>query len=259
MQEARFGPAYRAKAVIYRPRMSIGHLQESSIPNGVHWDLFLGPAPYREFTLNRFQYGWHYYWDFATTEMGNNGVHIIDLVRWALNKNVHPVKVHCDGGLYADKSDQETPNVQMASYEYADGTLVELDMTTLQTPSFGGERYGAFFYTPQGYIMTRPQTRAIIGARWLGECVPRDTPDPPSGISLRAVNLSFPKMRLQTRPRGPQDTPGLRPASTIAITRTSSTAYGRASGKTCTARSWKGTCPRRSATWRTSLSGRGES
>ena len=206
VQEARFGPAYRARAVIYSPRMSIGHLGESSIPNGVHWDLFLGPAPYREFSLNRFLYAWHYYWDFATTEMGNTGVHIIDQVRWALNKNVHPVKVQCYGGLYADKSDQETPNTQVASYQYADGTLVELDMTTLRTPSFGGERYGAFFYTPQGYIMTRPQTSANNWTTVAGECVPRGTPDPPSGVSFRAVNLSFPQCAYKPGPEVPKIT-----------------------------------------------------
>ncbi len=86
VREAKFGPTYRAKAVVFRGRTSIGRAQESSIPEGVNWDLFLGPAPYRAFDLNRFHYGWHYFWNTATGEVGNNGVHAIDLVRWALNK-----------------------------------------------------------------------------------------------------------------------------------------------------------------------------
>ncbi len=52
-----FGPAYRAKAVVYRGRTSVGRVQEASIPKGVNWDLYLGPAPYRAFSLNRFHYG----------------------------------------------------------------------------------------------------------------------------------------------------------------------------------------------------------
>jgi predicted dehydrogenase len=198
VQEAKFGPAYRAKAVVYRGRTTIGRVQESSIPKGVNWDLFLGPAPYRAFTLNRFHYGWHYFWDTATTEMGNNGVHAIDIVRWGLAKNVHPVKITCVGGLFADQSDQETPNVQNATYEYADGTLVELEVTTLPSPSFGGVQMGEFFYTPQGYVTSANRWTSV-----LGEFTPRTTPDPPSGVSNRLNNVSFPEIAYKPGPAIP--------------------------------------------------------
>ncbi len=198
VRDATFGPAYRAKAVVYRGRTSVGKVQESSIPNGVNWDLFLGPAPYRAFTLNRFHYGWHYFWDTSTTEVGNNGIHAIDVVRWAMNKNVHPVKIHCVGGFYADDSDQQTPNVQNASYEYADGTLIELEVTTLPSPTFGGVHMGEFYYTPQGYVTSANRWSTVIG-----EFTPGNTPDPPSGISLRASNLSFPKIAYKPGPQIP--------------------------------------------------------
>jgi len=195
VREAKFGPTYRAKAVVYRGRTSVGKVQESSIPAGVHWDLFLGPAPYRTFTLNRFHYGWHYFWDFSTTEIGNNGVHALDVVRWALAKDVHPVKIHCYGGLYVDTTDQETPNVQVASLEYADGTLVEVEATTLPSPSFGGVQMGSFYYTPQGYVTSAGNWSTVAG-----EFIPGSTPDPPSGVSLRASNLSFPKISYKPGP-----------------------------------------------------------
>ena len=109
VQQGSLGPAYRAKAVVFRPRTSIGKAQESSIPEGVNWDLFLGPAPYRAYDLNHFHYGWHYFWETATGEVGNNGVHAIDVVRWGLKKDVHPVKVVCSGGFFGDEdSDQQT-------------------------------------------------------------------------------------------------------------------------------------------------------
>jgi predicted dehydrogenase len=191
VREASFGKAYRAKAVVYRGRLSVGRVQESSIPQGVNWDLFLGPAPYRAFSLSRFHYSWHYYWDTATTEVGNNGVHAIDIVRWGLNKNVHPVKIHCAGGKFADDdTDQETPNLQNAVFEYADGTLVDLEVTTLPSPTFGGVHMGEFFYTPNGYITSARRWTAVRG-----EFTPQPTPDPSSGISLRAVNLSFPNIK----------------------------------------------------------------
>jgi predicted dehydrogenase len=199
VQEAKFGPAYRAKAVVYRGRTSIGRVQESSIPSGVNWDLFLGPAPYRAFTLNRFHYGWHYYWDTATTEVGNNGVHAIDVVRWAMNRNVHPVKIHCVGGFFADNSEQETPNVQNASYEYADGTLLELEVTTLPSPTFGGVHMGDFFYTPQGYVTSANKWSTVVG-----EFTPRNRPNPPTGVDERMVNISFPDIAYKPGPAIPE-------------------------------------------------------
>ncbi len=196
VRDASFGKTYRAKAVVYRGRVSVGRVQESSIPQGVNWDMYLGPAPYRAFSLARFHYGWHYYWETATTEVGNNGVHAIDIVRWALNKNVHPVKVHCAGGRFADdNTDQETPNLQNAVFEYADGTLVDLEVTTLPSPTFGGVHMGEFFYTPKGYITSAKNWSAVEG-----EFTPQTTPDPPSGISLRATNLSFPKIAYKDGP-----------------------------------------------------------
>ncbi len=198
-----FGPVYRVKAVVYRGRGSIGHVQESSIPNGVNWDLFLGPAPYRAFNLNRFHYGWHYFWDTSTTEVGANGVHIMDTVRWALNKKVHPVKIHCVGGLFADDTDQETPNVQNSSFEYADGTLVELEVTTHYSPPFGGVYYGSFYYTPKGYITSAGKWSTV-----LGQFTPADRPDPPTGVSLHATNVSFPKIEYNPGPAIPDLTEG---------------------------------------------------
>ncbi|MEN6533894.1 MAG: Gfo/Idh/MocA family oxidoreductase [Bryobacteraceae bacterium] len=198
VQEAKFGAAYRGKAIIYRGRISIGRVQESSIPNGVNWDLFLGPAPYRAFTLNRFHYGWHYYWDTSTSEMGNNGVHSLDVVRWGLNKSVHPVKIHCVGGFFADNSEQETPNVQNASFEYADGTLVEAEVNTLPSPTFGGVHMGEFFYTPTGYISSADNWSTMTG-----EFVPRTGTDRPSGVNDHMVRIGFPKIGYKPGPTVP--------------------------------------------------------
>jgi predicted dehydrogenase len=165
----------------------------------VNWDLFLGPAPYRAFDLNHFHYGWHYFWETATTEVGNNGVHAIDLVRFGLNKNEHPVKVVCSGGLFGEEAtDQQTPNLQNATFEYADGTLVDLEVTTLPSPPFGGVHMGEFFYTPQGYITSANRWTTVIG-----EFTPRDTPEPPSGVSNRLNNVSFPQIAYKPGPEIP--------------------------------------------------------
>ncbi|MHC4356962.1 MAG: hypothetical protein ACYS0H_30050 [Planctomycetota bacterium] len=86
LHEGNLGDVYRSKAVIYKGRASIGKTKDSPVPKGVHWDLFLGPAPYRPFNMNRFHYGWHFFWDTSTADMGNTGVHLIDVSRWGMNK-----------------------------------------------------------------------------------------------------------------------------------------------------------------------------
>ncbi len=195
LREKKFGAAYRAKAVVYRGRASIGHVQESSIPQGVNWDLYLGPAPYRAFTLNRFHYGWHFFWDTSTTEVGNNGVHALDVVRWGLAKNVHPVRIHCTGGQFGPDSDSEVPDVQVGTFEYEDGTLAEIDATTLYSPPFGGTHMGQFFYTDQGYVASANGWKTVRGV-----FTPREDPDLPGGVSLRASNLSFPRIEYTDGP-----------------------------------------------------------
>jgi predicted dehydrogenase len=147
------GEVYMAKAFVYRFRANIGHKEDSPIPEGVHWDLFLGPAPYRPFNENRFHYQWHWVWDTSTTEFGNNGTHGTDRIRLALNKRVHPEKIHCAGNLYNRRgSDQEVPNFQVATFEYGDGTILELEVRCLDTNPEGGEREGSLIYGTEGWM-----------------------------------------------------------------------------------------------------------
>lgn len=137
LHEGKLGNVYMAKANHYRGRNSIGFKNDSKAPEGVNWDLFLGPAPERPFNENRFHYHWHYFWDYATGEIGN-WVHLMDLARWGLNKHEHPVKVHSTGGMFVWDSDQETPNTQHAIFEYADGKILQYEirnMYTIREPS----------------------------------------------------------------------------------------------------------------------------
>lgn len=143
LHEGKLGKIYLSRGVVSGLRQSIGHIKDSPIPNGVHWDLFLGPAPYRPFNENRFLYTWHWFWDTGTAELGNNGVHSMDFQRWGMNKRIHPVKIHCTGGCYVWDSDQETPNVVFATYEYEDGSILEcevcnLPMGKVSVPKFYG-------------------------------------------------------------------------------------------------------------------------
>ena len=84
LQQGVIGKVYMAKGLCFKRRVSIGHTPVEPVPAGVNWDLFLGPAPMRPFTENRFAYNWHWFWDTGNGDIGNQGIHEMDIARWGL-------------------------------------------------------------------------------------------------------------------------------------------------------------------------------
>ena len=117
------GKAYLAKGICYKRRRSIGHKADAHTPPGVVWDLFLGPAPLRPFNELRFTYNWHWFWDTGNGDIGNNGVHQTDIARWGLGVEL-PRRISSMGGKYVYDDDQETPNTQIATFDYGDKEII---------------------------------------------------------------------------------------------------------------------------------------
>jgi predicted dehydrogenase len=127
LQEARklidegvIGDVYMARGLCFKWRDTIGRAKEEPVPAGVHYDLWLGPAPVRPFTRNRFHYNWHWFWDYGNGDFGNQGIHEVDICRWLLDVRF-PTKVSAMGGHFMFDDDQETPNVLVATYEFDSG------------------------------------------------------------------------------------------------------------------------------------------
>lgn len=192
LHEGKLGKVYRASTDFSRPRMSIGRQKETAVPPGVHWDLYLGPSPIRPFTLNRFHYGWHYFWETGPSELGNIGIHTLDVCRWGLGKREHPVKVHCTGGKFFDDSDQETPNLQIGTIEYADGSLLNFEVTNLFAPSRNG---GMMFYGSEGYLASNDGWKAFRGT------MTRRKRPHPAGVDEALMDVSFPQMTYAPGPK----------------------------------------------------------
>jgi predicted dehydrogenase len=151
------GKLYMAKGLCYKRRKSIGHKPDGPVPPGVDWDKFLGPAPMRAFNENRFKYNWHWFWDTGNGDIGNQGVHEMDVARWALNQPGLPKSVFSTGGKYIYDDDQETPNTQIATFDYGDSELV-FEVRGLVTGTEGGLQLrggncvGNLFYGSEGYM-----------------------------------------------------------------------------------------------------------
>jgi predicted dehydrogenase len=152
IKEGGLGKIYMARGLCLKPRGSIGHVSDSEIPAGVDWNTFLGPAPYRNFNLNRFHYKWHWFWDTGCGDLGNQGIHQADVARWALGKKTHPIRIKGTGNHFIWDSDQETPNMQQLEFEYEDGTILQFEVRGLGTNTEAGLRIGDLIFGSKGWM-----------------------------------------------------------------------------------------------------------
>ena len=118
--EGVIGDVYMARGLVFKWRDNIGHAKEEPVPPGVSYDLWTGPAPTKPFTRNRFHYNWHWQWDYGNGDIGNQGAHQMHSARTALGVK-YPTKISSMGGHYLFDDDQETPNTQLATFEFEDG------------------------------------------------------------------------------------------------------------------------------------------
>lgn len=177
------GEVYMARALCYKARDSYGMAKDGQPPAAFHYDQWLGPAPLRPYNEKRSHYNWHWYWDTGNGDTGNTGPHQLDLARWGMRKNEHPVAVYSTGGIFGftqdegktpgtqvygwvetyghDKTTQETPNTQTAAYTYADGKIIELETRGRYTNHEGsvGQEVGNVFYGIEGWL-------EISGTSW---------------------------------------------------------------------------------------------
>ncbi len=152
LRDGGLGKVHSAKAVIYRRRDPIGVVSDGPVPPGVHYDLWLGPAPERPFNENHFHYHWHFFWEYGTSDLGNTAVHSLDALRWLIGKQEHPRTAYSIGGLYeaGAATDQKTPNTQLAAYQYADGTELHCDLRNWYTGP--PEAQGLYVYGSNGWM-----------------------------------------------------------------------------------------------------------
>ena len=118
LREGIIGDVFVAKAWNVQRRNNIGKEKPSDPPAGFDYDLWLGPAPHVPFQKNRHHYNWHWWYDFGTGDMGNDGVHELDYARWGLGVTGFPHRIFSIGGKFYFDDDQQFPDTQMAVFEY---------------------------------------------------------------------------------------------------------------------------------------------
>ena len=119
VKEGAIGDVYLARAFYESARGSIGTGKPAAVPGELNYDLWQGPAPRQKYVDNLIHYNWHWFWKYGNGELGNNGVHSLDLCRWGLDVD-YPTRVVSSGGRYAYDDDQQTPDTHVVGYEFGD-------------------------------------------------------------------------------------------------------------------------------------------
>ncbi|MHA4845033.1 Gfo/Idh/MocA family protein [Flavitalea antarctica] len=152
VKEGIIGNPYMGKAWYTNNRGAIGTGKVIPVPATLDFELWQGPAPRKEFKDNIVHYNWHWFWHWGTGESCNNGNHEIDCLRWFMGVD-YPTKVTSAGGRYAYKDDWETPDTQIASFEFADRKTITWEGRSCNSyPSEGGGR-GFIVYGDKGTLV----------------------------------------------------------------------------------------------------------
>jgi len=117
------GSVGMARAWMTKKREPIGFGKPGPVPPGVDYAMWQGPAPDRPFMSNHFHYNWHWFWNWGNGELGNNGIHGLDVARWGLGVDA-PLTVASSGGKFVFDDDQEVPDTQVVCWEFPRSCLV---------------------------------------------------------------------------------------------------------------------------------------
>ncbi len=158
IHEGEIGEVLAARAWNSQLRRSIGKTQPSQAPDHLDFDTWLGPAPVVPYRANLLPGVWRWWYDFGCGDIGNDGVHDIDVAVWGLNVTTHPERMTCLGGKYFFDDDQQFPDTQYAVCEYAAETSGRKRLLTFEQRDWSpyvqeGYENGAAFYGTSGCLI----------------------------------------------------------------------------------------------------------
>ncbi len=149
LHEGRIGRVYYSRSWYASLRGPIGKGTPAEVPPNIDYELWQGPAPRLPYTSNRLHYNWHWGWHYGNGELGNNGIHSIDLSRWGLEAE-YPIRVVASGGRYRFEDDQVTPDTQIVSFEFEDRRQIIWEGLSCNRDGLYGDAYGISFHGESG-------------------------------------------------------------------------------------------------------------
>ncbi len=159
IQSGQLGKLLVSRALCYKSRKTIGFKPFGEPPKNLDFDLWLGPAPVQPYHENLVHYEWHWFWDFGNGDIGNQGVHQMDIARWLIPASssagaTYPKTVLSLGGRFGYKDQGQTANTQISVMDYGDTQLI-FEVRGLPTDGFQGVKVGNIAHLEAGTIADR--------------------------------------------------------------------------------------------------------
>jgi len=156
-QSGKYGTLKIAKGYCCKPRWSIGFRREEAPPKTLNWDIWLGPAPMQPFHSNLAYYNWHWFWDTGNGDVGNQGVHELDLCRWMTGRTL-PKSVISFGARYVNEPEKgfkdqgQTPNQLLSLFDFGDVQILFETRGLVNSKTAWEPRVDVELYTDQGIL-----------------------------------------------------------------------------------------------------------
>ena len=163
-------------------RPSIGHGKTAAVPDWLNYELWQGPAPERPFKDNLLHYNWHWHWHWGNGELGNNGIHALDVARWGLQVD-RPRSIGCGGGRYQFDDDQETPDIYLTTFDFG-GTGISWESHSHHPYGFENAQFGITFYGDQGQLIIAGEGYRVLdpNGKVVARFTPKTKPDDPKVV-----------------------------------------------------------------------------
>jgi predicted dehydrogenase len=153
LRSGELGKLQVARGLCYKRRPSIGKVSgPQPVPKTIDYDLWCGPAPKKPLLRKSLHYDWHWVWDTGNGDLGNQGIHQMDICRWGLGKNELARSVISVGGRFGYVDDGETANTQICVFDYGDAELI-FEVRGLETGAYKGAKVGNVFHCANGYLV----------------------------------------------------------------------------------------------------------
>ena len=156
VKSGQYGKLLVSRGLCYKPRFmkpqgDIGFKPDGPAPAELDFNLWTGPASEHAFNANYVHYNWHWFWDFGNGDIGNQGVHQMDIARWMIPGATLPKSVVSLGGRFGYKDQGQTPNTQVAAFDYGDTQLI-FEVRGLKAGKYLGQQVGNILHLEAGTI-----------------------------------------------------------------------------------------------------------
>lgn len=152
IQAGEIGKVHYARAWYNNRRPSIGHGVVETPPAWLNWKLWQGPAPELPYKNNLVHYNWHWHWHYGNGELGNNGVHALDVARWGLGVD-YPIEVTSGGGKYRHDDDQQTPDTHLVTFNFPQKKSISWEGLSWSPLGSMANQFGVSFHGEEGSIV----------------------------------------------------------------------------------------------------------